>query len=71
MYLIEKGKNANTCGKNMHRDANLFFQVAGTLYNRNRKYSVPLSVNTIANGHKQMNIMHLYFGTPLCWMPQE
>lgn len=30
MYLIERGKNANTCGKNMHRDADLFFQVAGT-----------------------------------------
>lgn len=30
MYLKEKEKNANTCGKNMHRDANLFFQVAGT-----------------------------------------
>lgn len=25
MYLIEKGKNANTCGKNMHRDARFIF----------------------------------------------
>lgn len=71
MYLIEKGKNANTCGKNMHGTQIYFFRSLAPLYNRNRKYSVPLSVNTIADGHKQMNIMHLYFGTPLCWMPLE
>lgn len=31
MYLIEKGKNVNICGKNMYRDVDLFFWVVGII----------------------------------------
>lgn len=53
MYLIEKGKNVNICGKNMYRDVRfIFFRLLVLFYNRNRKYSVLLSVNMIVDGYK-------------------
>lgn len=48
-----------------------FFRLLVLFYNRNRKYSVLLSVNMIVDGYKQMNIMYFYFGMFLCWMLLE